>query len=124
MTADDADCTSSAGAADSAFADQEPGWLKVTYLYLTFMQDLSEVCLLLLLVQVEVADVLQGLVCHASHSVHPHLSDQHTLPHHQHIRPCMPCQQRLSIMQLSILLDVYRRGCKSLPVSTICSMGS
>ena len=47
------------------------------------MQDLAKVGLLLLLVQVELADGVQGLVSHASHSVHPHLSRQHALPHNK-----------------------------------------
>ena len=37
----------------------------------------------LLLVQIELADVVQGLACHASHSVHPHFCNQHTLHNHQ-----------------------------------------
>lgn len=50
------------------------------YLNLALMQDLSIVCLVLLLVQVELANGLQGLLCHVSNAVHPHLSHQHTLP--------------------------------------------
>ncbi len=50
------------------------------YLNLALMQDLSVVCLVLLLVQVELANGLQGLLCHVSNAIHPHFSHQHTLP--------------------------------------------
>ena len=53
------------------------------YLNLALMQDLSVVCLVLLLVQVELANGLQGLLCHVCNAVHPHFSHQHTLPRQQ-----------------------------------------
>ena len=51
------------------------------HLYLGPMKGLTKVGLLLLLVQVELADAVQGLTRHVSHPVHPHLCHQHALQH-------------------------------------------
>ena len=53
------------------------------HLYLGAVKDLTKVGPLLLLVQVELADGVQRLPSHASHSVHPHLCHQHALPNQQ-----------------------------------------
>lgn len=42
-------------------------------------EGLPKVGLLALLVQVQLPDTVQRLVCHVRHSVHPHLSHQHAL---------------------------------------------
>ena len=52
------------------------------------MKNLTKMGLVLLLVQVELADAVQGLACHASHPVHPHLCHQHALQHNPpHYQP-------------------------------------